>query len=108
MKDYFAFMAWALGITLVCLMVSAVLTGGRMFLAPANTAIDNAVFQQSQQYNDGMVRDLDNIRREYLADTTSAEAKAALRATIMHRFAVYPTERLPGDLRLFLNQVRGY
>ena len=80
----------------------------KALFAPASVAIDNAVFHESQQFNDGMARDLDNMRASYLDPATTAEAKTAIRATIAHRFAGYDARRLPGDLQLFLRQVRGF
>jgi len=57
------------------------------YFAPKTAAVQNEVFHQSQQYNDGMVRDLENLRMEYLrADETG---KALLKSTILHRFAGY-------------------
>jgi hypothetical protein len=34
---------------------------GYSYFAPRYTAVDNKVFHESAQYNDGMVRDLENI-----------------------------------------------
>jgi len=76
--------------------------------APASVAIDNRVFHESQQYNDGMSRDLDELRMAYVDAHATAEAKAAIRATILHRFASYDSARLPADQRSFLSQIRGY
>lgn len=73
------------------------------YFKPKYTAVDNTVFQQSQQYNEGMVRDLENIKLEYLAATP--EQRDALRALAIHRFSVYPTNRLPPDLQQFYSQL---
>lgn len=74
------------------------------FSAPTRVAIDNRVFHNSQAYNDGMARDLDNMRLEYAhADQAG---KDSIRATIRHRFAGYDVSRLPPDLQTFLAQVR--
>lgn len=69
------------------------------FFAPKVTAVQNKVFQESQQYNEGMVRDLENIKREYIA--ANPDQKAALRALAIHRFEVYPIDRMPPDLQNF-------
>jgi hypothetical protein len=74
------------------------------FFAPRYTAVDNQVFKESQQYNDGMVRDLENLQMEYM--NADAEHKDALRSIILHRFSVYPEERMPYNLRSFYNQLR--
>lgn len=62
------------------------------FFAPKYTAVDNKVFHESQQYNDGMIRDLENIKREYQQATP--EGKQALKATVIHRFEIYPRSKL--------------
>jgi hypothetical protein len=75
------------------------------FFAPRYAAIDNSVFHESAQYNDGMVRDLENLETQY-RQTRDENEKAALKATIIHRFSIYPVERMPSELRNFYNEVR--
>jgi len=70
------------------------------FLAPRYMAIDNKVFHESAQYNDGMLRDLENLEMEYKA-AKSDEARQALKATAIHRFSIYPKERMTPELRSF-------
>jgi len=74
------------------------------YFAPKYRAIDNNVFKQSEQYNDGMVRDLENLQLEYL--NADASHKDALRAITLHRFSVYPEEKMPPNLRNFYNDLR--
>ncbi len=73
------------------------------FFAPKYTAVQNKVFHESQQYNDGMLRDLENIKREYQHATP--EGKAALKATALHRFEIYPRDRLTPDLANFYDSI---
>lgn len=73
------------------------------FFAPRYTAVDNKVFHESQQYNDGMIRDLEEIKREYQRGTP--EARDALRATAIHRFEIYPRDRMPPDLQNFYDSL---
>lgn len=73
------------------------------FFAPKYTAVQNKVFHESQQYNDGMLRDLENIKREYQHATP--EGKQALRATALHRFEIYPRDRLTPDLQNFYDSL---
>ena len=75
------------------------------FFAPKVEAVRRQTFEQSQAYNEGMLRDLQNIRSDYLAATTDAQ-RAALRATALHRFAAYKTDRLPMDLQAFYAQIQ--
>jgi len=77
------------------------------FLAPKYRAVDNMVFKESEQYNDGMIRDLENLQMEYV--NGDADKKQALRAIVLHRFSVYPQDRMPPNLRNFYNQLKsGY
>lgn len=100
MKDFLAILGV---IILVCLLAFGLAFGSYelyAFFQPRYVAVQNKTFQQSQQYNEGMIRDLENIRREYLAATTQ-EQKDALRAIAIHRFEVYPENSLPPDLDSF-------
>ena len=74
------------------------------YFAPKYRAIDNQVFKESEQYNDGMIRDLENLQMEYI--NADKEHKDALRAIVLHRFSVYPEDRMPVNLRNFYNQLR--
>jgi hypothetical protein len=74
------------------------------YFAPKYRAVDNAVFKESEQYNDGMIRDLENLQMEYIK--ASAEQKDALRAITLHRFSVYPEDKMPPNLRNFYNSLK--
>ena len=74
------------------------------FFAPRYTAVDNQVFHESQLYNDGMVRDLENLQMAYL--DADQEHKDALRAITLHRFSVYPEDKMPANLRNFYEQLK--
>jgi hypothetical protein len=62
------------------------------------------VFKESEQYNDGMIRDLENLQLEYI--NADQAHKDALRSIVLHRFSVYDENRLPANLRLFYEQLR--
>jgi len=74
------------------------------YFAPKYRAVDNQVFKQSEQYNDGMIRDLENLQIEYIG--ADAEKKQALRAIVLHRFSVYPEDKMPPNLRNFYNELK--
>lgn len=74
------------------------------FFAPKQEALRRQVFEKSNSYNSGMVRDLENIQMQYNAATP--EQKAGLRAIAIHRFEVFPKESLPSNLANFYNQLR--
>ena len=69
------------------------------YFAPKYEQVRYDTFKQSQTYNDAMLRDLQDMRLEYIkADDAH---KAAIKFIAMHRFAVYDIDRLPQDLRAF-------
>jgi hypothetical protein len=74
------------------------------YFAPKYRAVDNQVFKESEQYNDGMIRDLENLQMEYI--NSDAEHKQAIRAIVLHRFSVYPEDKLPPNLRNFYNDLK--
>jgi hypothetical protein len=74
------------------------------FFAPKYRAVDNQVYHESEQYNEGMIRDLENLQLEY---TRADEAgKQSLRAIVLHRFSVYPVDKMPPNLRNFYEQLK--
>ena len=74
------------------------------FFAPKYRAVENQVFKESEQYNDGMIRDLENLQMQYVqADDAH---KALLKDIIIHRFSVYDQNRLPPNLWAFYQDVR--
>jgi hypothetical protein len=74
------------------------------FFAPKYRAVENQVYHESEQYNEGMVRDLENLQLAYIqADNTG---KQSLKAITLHRFSVYPEDKMPPNLRNFYNDLR--
>ena len=74
------------------------------FFTPRYAAVDNAVFHESQQYNDGMIRDLEELQLEYI--NADAVKKQSIRAIVLHRFSVYPVEKMPPNLRSFYENIK--
>jgi hypothetical protein len=74
------------------------------YFAPRFAAVTREVFKESPSYNDGMVRDLENLMMEYKA--ASKEHQPALRSVILHRFSIYPEDKLPANLLSFYVQLR--
>jgi len=108
MKDFFELVfSSIIGIVLFVLVVFGLSYGGYesyKFFAPKYRAVDNQVFKQSEQYNDGMIRDLENLQLEYV--NADKEHKDAVRAIVLHRFSVYPEDKMPPNLRNFYNDLR--
>ena len=74
------------------------------YFAPKYRAVDNEVYKESTQYNEGMLRDLENLQMEYMK--ANDVQKAGLKDIILHRFAVYDVNRLPNNLFTFYNDLR--
>ena len=74
------------------------------YFAPKYRAVDSKVYHESEQYNEGMVRDLSELQRQYV--TSDEAGKAALRPIIRHRFEVYPEDKMPADLRNFYDSIK--
>jgi hypothetical protein len=92
------------GLFLFIILLTTFGYGLSYFFAPKYAAIDNKVFHESAQYNDGMVRDLENLRMQYIkADDVE---KAALKETILHRMSVYPTHKLSPELQSFYESLK--
>jgi hypothetical protein len=103
-KDAMAAMS---GLVLAALAIFALSFGGYQmysYFAPKYRAVDNEVFKQSEQYNDGMIRDLENLQMDYI--NADKDHKDALRAIVLHRFSVYPEDKLPPNLRNFYNDLK--
>lgn len=74
------------------------------FFSPRVEQVRYNTFKQSQSYNDGMVRDLENLQMEYIK--ADAGQKLALRAIILHRFSVYDENALPPNLYQFYENLK--
>ena len=74
------------------------------YFAPKYRQVENDVFKQSEQYNDGMIRDLENLQMDYI--NADKDHKDAVRAIVLHRFSVYPEDKLPPNLRNFYNDLK--
>ena len=74
------------------------------YFAPRMRATDMKVFKESEQYNDGMIRDLENLQMEYIK--ANADQKQLLKSIIIHRFEVYDQNRLPANLWNFYQDVK--
>ena len=96
-----------IGFFALCVLIA---TGGYAnwasvnYYTPKYGSTRSETFKQSAAYNDGMVRDLEGIQLQYQA--ASPAGKEALRALALHRFEVYPVERMTPDQRNFYNQLK--
>lgn len=72
---------------------------GDYFILPKVEQVRYNTFKQSQTYNDGMLRDLQDLKMQYMS--ANPDQQAALKAIIIQRFSVYPMDRMPPDLQSF-------
>ena len=95
-------------VTVSLLGLTWVFTGNDFFLyrffAPKEEAVRRQVFEQSKAYNQGMVQELQNMEFEYVK--SGPNEKAALASIILHRAADYDEDKLPPDLRAFIDGLR--
>lgn len=75
------------------------------FFLPKYRKLENKVYKQSEQYNDGMIRDLENLRMEYIK-SNNQEQKEVIKQTILHRFSVYSSDSLPIELKAFYTKLK--
>lgn len=103
LRDTITFLAWI--VIVVVLIVAGAFGSYEIYrhFAPKYEAVRRNTFEQSRAFNEGMIRDLQNLRLQYLQATP--EGKATLRATILHRFSVYDKGSLPLELRSFYAQI---
>ncbi len=84
------------------------LQGNDFFLyrtfAPKYEQVRRETFEQSKAYNQGMIQELQNMQFEYIkADKAQQDALASV---ILHRAADYDMDKLPPDLRQFIQKLR--
>jgi hypothetical protein len=78
--------------------------GSFAFFAPKYREVERQTFEQSRAFNEGMVRDLENLCLQYQGGTPAQQS--ALASTIRHRIAGYPnTDQLPAHVRACLNNI---
>jgi hypothetical protein len=101
------------GVVVVSILVIAGLTVGATELGyrldshyqPLQEQVRANTFSQSQTFNEGMIRDLQNLRQQYMQTGETDDQKTAIRDTVRQRYAAYDPAKLPADLALFYNQM---
>jgi len=74
------------------------------FFAPKYENARRQVFEQTKSYNQGMVQELQNMQFDYVK--ADKDHKDALASIILHRAADFDENRLPNDLRSFIQQLK--
>ena len=83
-------------------------TGNSFFLyrifAPRYEQVRRTVFEQSKAYNQGMIQEIRNMQFQYVQ--AGDAHKSALASIILHRVADFPEDKLPTDLRSFIQKLK--
>ena len=70
----------------------------------ANESVNTDIYRENKSYVEGTIRDLRELRVEYEKAETD-EHKQALRSIIKHRSNELDFDRLPTDLKRFLEEL---
>ena len=74
------------------------------YWGPKYEGVRREIFEETKSYNQGMIQELQNMRFDY--EQADPEHKDALAGIILHRSADYPQDKLPADLRSFIDGLR--
>lgn len=104
MKDLLALIAVVLLIVIGVFGASEL--GYRVYqrYAPLNEQVRRETYEQSRAFQEGTVRDLENLRMDYASGNDAQ--KAAIRSVAIHRLADVPQELLTPSLRQWANEMR--
>jgi|GEM_PF-731538 len=97
-----------LGVIVLFLGLTWVIMGNDFFLykffAPKVEQVRRETFEQSKAYNQGVIQELQNMQFEYAKADSSHQM--ALGSIILHRAADYDLEKMPVDLRQFIEKLK--
>ncbi len=95
-------------IVIWCCVVVGVLFGAyyaTAYFAPKYEAVRRDVMINSRYYDEATTRELYRLKRQYESASTD-EAKQTIAAAARHEFGIYDSNRLPGDLYTWMEQIR--
>lgn len=76
------------------------------FWAPKQANVERQVFENTQSYVDGKITYLDQLQREYYANQ-DPDYRRILRDVIVREADMIDANKLPVDLRAFVEDVKG-
>lgn len=74
------------------------------FFAPKLEGVRRDVMIESRAYSEATVRELYRLKRQYESAETPA-AKQTIAAAARHEFSIFPEDRLPADLAVWMRQI---
>lgn len=93
--------------TAIGFVIGAMLFGGYhaySYFAPKYESVRRDVMIESRAYSEASVRELYRLKRQWDA-TDDASKRATIVAAARHEFSIFPEDRLPADLRLWMSQI---
>ena len=76
------------------------------FIGPKKENVRREIFEKTRSYNEAKLQELAKYKNQY--ELATEENKIIIEQTIKHMFANYDATKLPYQLKLFLEQRRGY
>lgn len=73
------------------------------YFAPKYIEVETDVYRESRSYVEGTIRDLRKLKREY--EAADENHKSALRTIILQRSDEIDHDKLPSDVRRFVNSL---
>lgn len=102
-------MVGLLAIVVIVYLIGFVATGGDYFLyrfwAPKQENVRRQVFENTQSYVEGKIGYLTRLRSQY--SVADGSQKAALRTLILDEASTVDNSKLPEDLQLFIDKLKG-
>ena len=108
MKDIAKAASFILLLIVFVLGMAWIVQGNDFFLtktfAPKYEQVRHDTFKESTAYIDGTIKNLRDMQFQYIkADDVH---KTALKGVILHTASTFPEDKLPSDLRTFLNDLK--
>src|SRR5436190_8429095 len=91
---------WVTGVLIAIFLLSFYFFGLDSFFQPKQEALRYKTFRQSQSYNEGMARRLNDLKLQY-ESAKDENQKSSLREVIQHEFSAHPEGSLPSYLEIF-------
>lgn len=108
MKDFLKMSCMFVFMIAVLTGLTWIATGNELaltkYFSPKFEQVRRETFEQTKSYNDGMIQELQSFQFQYVQ--ASPEHKEALKSIILHRVANFDMNKLPLDLRQFIDSLK--